>query len=1241
MSPGNEPDAARLEQLLGRYVEQRQLHGVVLEPEELCRDHPELLEPLRDCIREYEQLERALTPTEGLAPGRAVLHYRIVERLGAGGMGEVYLAEDQKLGRRVALKALPADMARHPERLERFRREARIVAALNHPNIVTLFAVEEAEDLSFITMELVEGKTLAEVIPEGGLPPGDILRIALPLAEALSAAHEKGITHRDLKPANIMVSDSGLVKVLDFGLAKVPRLEMAPEGSDVATRALPIDGVSQLTRSGLMLGTVPYMAPEQVRGRTIGPRSDIFSLGIVLYEMSTGRRPFQGASAAELISAILREAPSSVTALRPSLPVQMGRITERCLAKDPQQRYPTARDLRDALNELRWQLESGEAAFVAESLAASKPKRHTVGREKERAELAAGLASVAGGGGLLFCVAGEPGIGKTTLVEDYLAELADSPSALTIARGRCSERLAGAEAYLPFLDVLESLLKSRADGSVARLMRRAAPWWYVQLASLSPDDPSDAGLADSVRGTTQERIKRELAAFLEELCQQRPVVFFFDDLHWSDASTVDLLAYLAGRFEALRILIVATYRPEELLLAEHPFLEIRPDLVARGLCREVEMSFLRLSDIEEYLSLEFPEHDFPEEFPKLIHDKTEGSPLFMADLVRYLRDREVIVEEAGCWTLSQTVSDIQLELPDSVRSMIRRKVDHLSEDNRRLLVVAGVQGYEFDTAVVGRVLEMDAEEVEERLQALDRDHGFVRFLAERVFPDLALTLRYRFVHVLYQNELYASLTRTKQARLSLAVAEALMGFYGERSGTVASELAVLFEAARDPVHAVEYFGLAAQNAFRVSAHQETIVLARRGLDLLPLLPDAAEATRQELVLHTVLPPALMLTRGWAAPEVGEAYARARELCKMAGETPQLLPMLWGHWLYSACIGELRAAHLEAKKLLDLAQTEGSSDTLIPAHHALGSTLLWLGELAQSRQNLERATDLYDPQRHRSLGFVYGHHSGVEAGADLTWTLWLLGYPDQAIERGRESIARARAIAYPFSIAHNLAWVSLPLQCRGDVAQARENAREAIVISTEHGFVAWLTTQQQILGWAMTQEGRFEEGIAQMHEGLHGLRATGMDLCGLYFLSMIAEAYAAAGREEKGLRVLAEALSVAKKTGEQWWLAELYRLEGELRLSLGEAETEVEGRFHHALEIARRLGARSLELRAAMSLSRLWQNQGRRQQARELLAEIYGWFTEGFDTADLKEAEALLEELSPERPQRPRNPLPRE
>jgi hypothetical protein len=657
--------------------------------------------------------------------GQTLSHYRIISKIGAGGMGEVWLAEDTRLDRKVALKPLPAEFTQDADRVRRFMQEAKAASALNHPNIITVYDIGEGEAGRFIVMELVAGRTLRAVIAENNSIE-TLLTVGSQIAKALSAAHGAGITHRDIKPDNIMVRDDGYVKVVDFGLA---RLLPSASGEDAATLA------QQQTTPGLIMGTVAYMSPEQACGQSASPPSDIFALGIVLYELIAGQHPFRAETLVGYLHAITLQTPPSPRRLRTSVPAALDELILRMLHKEARQR-PTVAEVAEALREIERgtekQGESRTRIIALSARPAGVPLRHTVGRDEERKDLRAAFDQANAGRGSLLCVAGEPGIGKTTLVEDFLAELATEYQ-VTIARGQCSERLAGTEAYLPLLGALESLLQGGSNPARALVMKQIAPTWYAQVVPLSGEGEESARLLAEVKAASQERMKRELANFLQSVAHPRPLVLFFDDLHWADVSTIDLLSFLAGKFVVMRVLIVVTYRPSEMLLAKHPFLQIKPDLQSPGVCRELLLEFLNEAEIAEYLALEFAGHRFPAEFPQLIHAKTEGSPLFMADLVRYLRDRGVIAledstQDAGVprWMLAEALPDIERELPESVRGMIERKIAQLSEEDRKLLTAASVQGYEFDSAVVEQVLKLDADEIEERLERLERVFAFVK-----------------------------------------------------------------------------------------------------------------------------------------------------------------------------------------------------------------------------------------------------------------------------------------------------------------------------------------------------------------------------------------------------------------------------------------------------------------------------------------------------------------------------------
>ncbi|MGE3436466.1 MAG: protein kinase [Blastocatellales bacterium] len=868
-----------------------------------------------------------------------------------------------------------------------------------------------------------------------------------------------------------------------------------------------------------------------------------------------------------------------------------------------------------------------------EAFVDSATPRHTVGREHERNELRTAFKAANDGRGSLVCVAGEPGIGKTTLVEDFLTELT-TENQCTIARGRCSERLAGTEAYLPLLEALESLLAQKAPLGVGQdlilpytqKMKQLAPTWYAQVAPLSGDSEESAHLLAEVKAASQERMKRELAAFLQAVAMPQPLVIFFDDLHWADVSTIDLLSFLAGKFDALRVLIVVTYRPSDMLLSKHPFLQIKPDLQARGLCRELLLEFLTEAEIADYLALEFPRHAFPPDFARMIHAKTEGSPLFMADLARYLRDRNVIAQTSGAWKLEQTLPDIERELPESVRGMIERKMAQLSEDDCKLLTVASVQGYEFDSAVVAQVLKLDADEVEERLEKLERVFAFVKLASEAEFPNGTLTLKYRFVHVLYQNALYASLRATRKATLSRDVAQTLEGFYGEQRTNVANELAALNEAGREYARAAEYYRLAAEHATRVFAWQEAVQLARRGLGLLKSAPDTTARTRQELALQVTLSVPLGACRGLASEESRELFARARELAQQLGDPPELWTIMVGQWRSYLVGGDNNMALKLAEEFLPLVRAKAPA-AMIWGHQMMVSTFNYRGEFTSACVHTKEMLAIRNPQPQDGEAVIYAGENPVMIGLFMgASSLWNLGYPDQALQQSRQALALARQNGSPFGLAlATFLAAELHISRRED-PRVREMAEECLALSTEHGFPQWMANGYICRGWALVAAEADAPGLAQMREGITAMHGFEADLGRSRYLALLGEACAATGQIAEGLSLLAEALAFAEQYGERFFEAEIYRLRGELLLKSEAPQAEVEECFHQAIKIAQRQQAKSPELRATMSLARLWRRQGRIAEAQQRLAEIYGWFTEGFDTADLKDAKALLAEL---------------
>jgi predicted ATPase len=429
--------------------------------------------------------------------------------------------------------------------------------------------------------------------------------------------------------------------------------------------------------------------------------------------------------------------------------------------------------------------------------------------------------------------------------------------------------------------------------------------------------------------------------------------------------------------------------------------------------------------------------------------------------------------------------------------------------------------------------------------------------------------------------------------------------------------------------AVGYWQQAGQRAIQGSANVEAIAHLRQGIELLTNLPDAPERVQSELTLQTTLGPALMATKGFAAPEVAATYNRARELCQQAEETPELFPVLWGMWLMYMARAEHETARELGEQCLSLAQRLDAPALLLEAHFALGGSWFYLGQLSQAHAHFEQGIRLYDPQQHHALAFRYGN---VDPGAMCLavggLTLWMLGYPDQALERSNEGLTLAQNLEHPFTLARGLYWTTILHQVRREWQVVHEHAETAITVATEQQVALVLALGPLMRGWALAMQGQGAEGLTQLRQGLDAYQATGAAFQRPHFLSLLAEVHRSLGQPEAGLTALSEALTLVEKTGERYYEAELHRLKGELLLQQAAPEvSHAETCFQQSLDIARRQQAKSLELRAAMSLSRLWQQQGKRDEARALLAPIYGWFTEGFDTADLQEAKALLEELA--------------
>jgi predicted ATPase/DNA-binding winged helix-turn-helix (wHTH) protein len=862
-----------------------------------------------------------------------------------------------------------------------------------------------------------------------------------------------------------------------------------------------------------------------------------------------------------------------------------------------------------------------------------------VGREAELRQLQGWLAQAQGGTRQVAFVTGEPGIGKTTVVDAFLASLAPDPS-LWVAWGQCLEHYGVGEAYLPVLAALGQLCRAPGGERLIALLGQYAPTWLVQLPALLSATELEA-LQRRVQGATPERMLREMAEALEALTAERTLVFVLEDLHWSDHATLDLLAYLAQRREPARLLLLGTYRPVEVIVRRHPLRAVTQALALHRQCVELPVEGLREAAVAAYLVARWGDSPVVADLARVLHRRTDGHPLFMVTVADWWAQPGWVAVGVGQGLAPHGLEALAEGVPESLRQLIEHQLEGLSPEEQRLLEAASVAGVEFSAAAVAAGVEAPVVEVEERCEVLRRRGQFLQACGEEAWPDGTVAGRYGFCHALYPEVLYHRLSVGRRLQLHRRIGERAEAGYGARAAERAAELAVHFERGQDDRRAVRYHQHAAENARRRWAYREMIDHLTTGLARLHRLPEIPERHRQELDMQLALASALMATEGQAAPDVAHAYARARVLCPQLGDEPALFPALIGLHIWSITRGDLSAAHAIGEQLLARAHRAHDPTVLLVGHLGHGVVGFLRGEFTVARAHLDQSRALYDPRQHQGLLSAPavqapGPHPMVGCLTFAAYTLWYLGFPDQALRRSQEALHLGHEVSHPYSVAFAGMASAVIHQLRHEIDAAQEQLDAVVSLATAQGFAQFVTTGTILRGWVRVAHGQATEGMAQMHQGLAVYGTMGAEAWRSYYRALLAEGYAAVGHADAGLKVLAEALASADATGTRFYEAELSRLRGELLLSPGAgpggepatpAAAEAETCFQQALSIARRQQAMALELRAAMSLTRLWQQQGKRAEARQLLAPIYGWFTEGFETADLQEAKGMLDQLS--------------
>ncbi|HSR34011.1 MAG TPA: AAA family ATPase [Anaerolineae bacterium] len=894
-----------------------------------------------------------------------------------------------------------------------------------------------------------------------------------------------------------------------------------------------------------------------------------------------------------------------------------------------------------------------------------------VARDRELAQLDGYLNAALAGQGRVVFVTGDAGSGKTTLVQEFTRRALEGHADLIAASGNCNAYTGVGDPYLPLREILGLLtgdVEARwaagaMTGEQARRLWNTLPFAAQALLEAGPDlidtfvplapllerataCPPDGtgwlarlgGLVDrkqsgpAIPGPQQTDLFEQYTKVLQALARQLPLVLVVDDLQWADLGSTSLLFHVGRQLAGSRILIVGAYRPEEVALGRggerHPLKPVVSEFQRAFGDIIVNLDQAEGRDfIEAFLDSEPNRLGLP--FRDMLDRQTRGHPLFTIELFRGLQERgDLVKDQEGHWAEGPAFD--WETLPARVEAVIAERINRLSQPLQAMLRVASVEGELFTAEVVARVQAADDRQVVGCLSGdLDRKHHLVRAQAIKHLGARRVS-RYRFRNYLFQRYLYDDLDQVERAYLHEDVGNQLEELYGDQASEIAAiapQLAWHFQEAGITEKAIDYLRQAGERAVQLSAHQEGVAHLTRGLELLMALPDSLERAQQELALQLALGTAWQGTKGTPAPEVEKAYTRARELCQQTGEMSQLCRVVG----QLAMVYYVRAEHQRARELgeeaISLAQR--AKDPLLVAlgHWYLGVILFGLGEYTAARTHLEQMISFYEPQHHHPLVFLSGLDAGLSALAYDACCLWCLGYPEQALKQSQEALALARELDHPFSLADTLHYAGCLLnRMRQDGPALKDHAEELMRLSNEKGFPGWLAEGTSFRGEALAMLGQVQEGMAQMREGMAAMKSIDVRLFLPGTVRSLAEAQAKAGQPEEGLATLAEALALLEETDERHWEAELYRLRAELLLMQGD-EAEAEASFQKAVEVARRQQAKCWELRATVSLCRLWQKQGKVDEARQMLAEIYGWFTEGFDSPDLRAARALLDELS--------------
>jgi DNA-binding winged helix-turn-helix (wHTH) protein/tetratricopeptide (TPR) repeat protein len=840
-------------------------------------------------------------------------------------------------------------------------------------------------------------------------------------------------------------------------------------------------------------------------------------------------------------------------------------------------------------------------------------------RESELQQLQLALKKAQSGMRQMVFVTGEEGIGKTTVVRRFLAGLRQKGPAW-IGLGQCLDQRGPAEAYMPLLEAFGQICGQTDGRTVVEILQRRAPTWLLRIPSATGWDERML-LQQSVIGLTQERMLREGTDALQAMATDRLLIVILEDLHWSDGPTLDFLLRVAQGREPAKLLIIGTYSPAEAKKRTRSVVQLVRQLRLRDSCRELPLRLLSQQGIASYLHRRLG-GPVASDFARLLYLRTEGNPLFAVSLMNSWIANGSLREDKDHWTLSSNYEAVALEAPDTLRLVIEEQLDQLPLAEQEIVEAASLGGVEFSASTVAAALNRPIAEIESQCAAMALCGQFFVACGQSEWPDGTICQCYRFEHSLYREVIYRRLPAGLRVRWNHQIGERLEKAFAGDVDRIAGPLAEHFRQGRDARRAIHYLKKAAQQSLERGAPPDAVLYLTQALDMLRRIPEPPERMRLKLGIDALLAPALGASQGFGDLEAETAFRRSYELARQLGEQDRQLPIIFGF----AIMLELRGHNRKAQEVMEkyLPREELDGRYIVERLDLLACSRFHQGAFAGSLTNGERGAKAYCPRTHSAIFGQLAKNPGIDCHIWMALSLWFLGYPDQALKRAKHAMALAEDDARPSSLASVWAQRAFLHQLRGEKKATRFWAERSIRLAAAHGLRYREAVGKVFHGWAQAQLGHLEPGIAELREGIAGCDAAGAELDRPFHLALLADAYIRARNRQEATATLRQALEQTERAHSHFYEAELWRMQGDLQLAFASDYRDASECFVRAIDIAQSQQARSLELRAAVSMARLSRSQLKSNGGGILLAQLYRSFTGGRENSDLRDARLELE-----------------